>query len=83
MTIYCPIVNTDEYTLKVGVVEETPKLKALMKIVHDTYSKFKRSPPTDATDDLIVFLQTTLVYFDESNQYGCALKQALPVGNYY
>ena len=32
--------------------------------------------------ETICVLQSCIIYFDENNQYGCALKQILPIGNY-
>ena len=41
----------------------------------------EQSTREDMTE-LICILQSCIIYFDENNQYGYALKQILPVGNY-
>ena len=33
-------------------------------------------------EEFLMLLQSCIIYFDENNQYGYALKQTLPIGNY-
>ena len=71
--------------------EEMESNKDLLQAVIDL-QKFYEEIKTRETEinvtskeclyEFVVVLQSCLIYFDENNQYGQALKQILPVGNY-
>ena len=83
-------------TTTVNIVEEEEQEKKkkdvdanrLLRSVTEEYAELKKNGRLlaenldPATEALVVFLQNTMLYFDENNQYGGALKRPLPVGNY-
>ena len=71
--------------------EENEDLLAAVEDVQKIYEMLKTQSFVNDNDnydnkeqltETIAVLQSCIVYFDENNQYGFALKQILPVGNY-
>ena len=69
-------------------VEEVQKLYELLKT--QSFDDYDAAADNDDDSDAykkrlvetIAILQSCIIYFDENNQYGFALKQILPFGNY-
>ena len=59
-------------------VENVQKMYEVLK----TQSFAKPQATSEEMIEIICILQSCIIYFDENNQYGCALKQILPIGNY-
>ena len=73
---------------EVGEVEDDQKLLDAVQQVQDMYELLKTQAfvkPNVTSEEMIetiCVLQSCIIYFDENNQYGSALKQILPIGNY-
>ena len=69
-------------------IEEDEKLLEAVENVQRMYEVLKTQSfvkPEATSEELletICVLQSCIIYFDENNQYGHALKQILPIGNY-
>ena len=66
--------NTPEQNAE---VEETQRLYETLKDC-----AFEGGEDLKEDEEFLMLLQSCIIYFDKNNQYGYALKQTLPVGNY-
>ena len=70
-------------------IETDTELMEAVEQIQQLYTTLKTQAFVDVEEateeqltELIVVLQSCIIYFDENNQYGYALKQILPIGNY-
>ena len=63
------------------VLEAVEQMQGMYEILK-TQSFVKSEVTSEELIETICVLQSCIIYFDENNQYGYALKQILPVGNY-
>lgn len=73
--------GSDSRSDLIELADELTRFYENLKTRETTYQPDNQESVKDFTQYIAV-LQSCLIYYDENNQYGRALKQILPVGNY-